>query len=343
MNELQASSVGYRVKDVLADRQAGQLYSVHARAAYCSLPIRPLLLIHCTEFGGIPFGIGADMEAGYLKEAGLERGMRVDISEDRLFVPAAGFGIDLSAATVWHPAECSPVEYSPSRLKANLEHALREVSRRSSGEGLGQLALFLDGLFFDETAQSARRKAQGAEGEAAQRAGELNILCRVSWEPLRRLIRAIQEHDLPAVSNSLARLIGLGIGLTPSLDDVITGLISALHRLNDRLAGGPAWVSAVGREICTLSASHTTEVSRNHLLFASSGDRFEILDDFIDSLLFSGADDLNDRIGRLVSCGATSGTELAVGVLVGVKLVLAGKRRESGHFGAGRHSGAVPA
>lgn len=324
MNALQASSVGYRVKDLLEARPAGRVYSVHARAAYCSLPRRPLLLIHCTELGGIPFGIGADMEAGFLKKAGLERGMRLDISEDRLFIPAAGFDIYLSGAKVWQPAECGPDDFSPSRQQANLAHALREVARRGSGEGLGQLALFLDELFVDEAAQSGEGKAPGAEGQAAQRAEELNLLCRVSWEPLRQLIRAIQEHDLPSVSNSLAGLIGLGIGLTPSMDDVITGLISVLHRLSDRLAGGPAWVSAIGQEICTFSALQTTEVSRNHLLFASSGDRFEILDDLIDSLLFSRADDLNDRIGRLVSCGATSGTELAVGVFLGVKLVLAG-------------------
>jgi hypothetical protein len=316
MNALQASSVGYRVKDLLEARPDGRVYSVHAGAAYCSLPIRPLVLIHCTELGGIPFGIGADMDAGFLKKAGLERGMQVDISEDRLFIPAAGFGIYLSGAKVWHPSECGPDDSSPSRQQANLEHALREVARRGSGEGLGQLALFLEDLFIDETAQSG-------EGKAAQRAEELNLLCRVSWEPLRQLIRAIQERDLPLVSNSLASLIGLGIGLTPSMDDVITGLISALHRLNDRLAGGPAWVSAIGQEVRTLSASQTTEVSRNHLLFASTGDRFEVLDDLIDSLLFSRAGDLNERIGRLVSCGATSGTELAVGVCLGVKLVLA--------------------
>ena len=330
MNALQASLVGYRVKELLADRPAGQLHSIHARAAYCSLPLRPLMLIHCTELGGMPFGIGADMETGYLQKAGLERGMQVDISADRLFIPAAGFGIDLGRAKVWRPHECGSGEFSPSRLQANLDHALREVARRCSGAGLGQMIPLLDTLLSaDETVQRGGADSLSSEGTAQSGnrktpgGRELNHLCRACWDPLRQLIRAIREQDFPALTNSLTRLIGLGVGLTPSMDDVIAGLISTLHRASDRIPGGAAWVAAVGSEICMLSVSRTTEVSRNNLFFASSGDRFEILDDLIEALFTSSGGNLNDRIGRLVSCGATSGTELAIGVLLGVKLVLA--------------------
>ncbi len=307
MNALQASSVGYRVKDLLKDRAAGRLYSVHANAAYCSIPMRPLLLIHCSELGGIPFGVGADMRTGYLKEIGLGRGMKIDISDSSLFIPAVNFGIDLCGATVWHPAGNSPDNFSRSRVEDSLDHALHEVARRGSEHGLGELASVFNDLFRD--------KVKRCEG--------LNLLCRACVEPLRQLVAGIRRQDLPLVENSLSSLIGLGIGLTPSMDDVITGLISTLHRLGDRLPGGFPWVSTIGERICFLSSSRTTLVSRNHLLFASCGDRFEILDDLINSLLSSSKEDLNDKIGKLVSCGATSGTELAIGVLLGVKLVLA--------------------
>ena len=307
MNALQASSVGYRVKDLLEDRAAGQLYSVHANAAYCSISMRPLLLIHCSELGGIPFGVGAAMETGYLKEIGLDRGMQIDISDSLLFVPAVNFGVDLCDATVWHPASNSPDNFSRSRVEDNLDHALHEVARRGSKHGLGELSFVFTDLF--------RGKVKRCEG--------LNLLCRVCAEPLRQLVAGIQQQDLPLVENSLNSLIGLGIGLTPSMDDVITGLITTLHRLRDQLPGGFPWVSTIGERIRVLSSSRTTLVSRNHLLFASYGDRFEILDDLINSLLSSSKEDLNDKIGKVVSCGATSGTELTIGVLLGVKLVLA--------------------
>jgi hypothetical protein len=306
MNALQATSVGYRVKDLLEDRAAGQVYSVHANAAYCSIPMRPLLLIHCSELGGIPFGVGAAMETGYLKEIGLDRGMQIDISDSMLLVPAVNFGVDLCDATVWHPAGNSPDNFSRSRVEDNLGHALHEIARRGSKHGLGGLAFVFNDLFRD--------KVERCEG--------LNLLCRVSAEPLRQLVAGIQQQDLPLVENSLSSLIGLGIGLTPSMDDVITGLITTLHRLGDRLSGGFPWVSTVGERIRVLSSSRTTLVSRNHLLFATCGDRFEILDNLIVSLLSSSREDLNDKIGKLVSCGATSGTELTIGILLGVRVVL---------------------
>src|SRR5512138_3478624 len=100
MNALRAYSVGYRVRDLLEDRAAGRLYSVHANGAYCSIPMRPLLLIHRSDLGGIPFGVGAAMQTGYLKEAGLDRGMHIDISESSISVPAIDFSVDFSGATV---------------------------------------------------------------------------------------------------------------------------------------------------------------------------------------------------------------------------------------------------
>jgi hypothetical protein len=307
MNTLQASSVGYRVKDLIEDRATGQLYSIHANAVYCSIPMRPLLLIHCNDLGGIPFGIGADMETGYLKEIGLDRGMQINISDSFLFIPAVNFGIDLCDATVWYPANNSPDHFSRSRVEDNLDHALHEVARRSSKYGLGELAVVLNDLFLGKV----------------KRCEDQNLLCQVCVEPLRQLVVGIQRQDLLLVENSLSSLIGLGIGLTPSMDDVITGLISTLHRFCDRLPGGFPWVSTIGERIRSLSSSRTTLVSQNHLLFASFGDRFEILDDLINAILFSPREDLADEIGKLVSFGATSGTELTIGVLLGMKLVLA--------------------
>ena len=262
-----------------------------------------------TLLGGIPFGISADIETGYFKKIGLDRGMQINISDHLLLIPDADFCIDLGEATVWHPEKIHPDGFSLLKAEVNLDHTLRLVARMGSKQGLGELSLILNDLFLDRN------------GGCKQ----LSQLCQACFEPLAQLIAGIIKNDLLLVENALPNLIGLGTGLTPSMDDLITGLISTLYLFCDRVPGGGDFVSAVGEKICTLSSSRTTAVSQTNLMFASQGDRFEVLDDLIRSILFSSGEDLSDRVGRLVSFGATSGTELAIGLLLGMKLVLAGR------------------
>jgi hypothetical protein len=309
MKSLKAVSVGYRVNDLFEDGATGQLDSVHSNSAYFSMRMTPLLLIHSSILGGIPFGIGADVETGYFKKIGLDRGMQINISDRSLCIPGADFCIDFGDAKVWHPEKTRTDDFSLPKAKANLDHALQSLSHMGSKQGLGELSLILNDLFLD--------RESGCK--------QLNLLCRACFEPLTQLITGIKKNDLLLVENSLPNLIGLGIGLTPSMDDLITGLISTLYLFCDRVPGGGDFVSAVGKKICTLSSSRTTAVSQTNLMFASQGDRFEVLDDLIRSILFSSGEDLSDRVGRLVSFGATSGTELAIGLLLGMKLVLAGR------------------
>lgn len=306
MHTLRACSVGYRVRDIVEDRTAGQLYSVHANAVYCSIPSRPLLLIHCADLGGIPFGIGVELETGYVREMGLERDMGFRISDGTLAIPAADVNIDLCGATLWRPATGGIGRFSAAAAQASLDHALQLIGKVGSDQGLRELAAIADDLLLGR----------------AQMREDMNRLCRTCSGPLAQLLSGIRRQDLPLVEDALRGLIGLGIGLTPSMDDVITGLISALHRFSDRLPGGMPWVSAVGEKIRSLSEERTTLISRNNLHFASSGDRFEAIDGLIDAILFSTGEDLAGKIGRLVSFGATTGTELTVGVLLGMKLVI---------------------
>lgn len=309
MKSLKAASVGYRVNDLFEDWATGQLYSVHSNSAYFSMRMMPLLLIHGSDLGGIPFGISADIETGYFKKIGLDGGMHINISNRSLFIPEADFCIDLSEAKVWHPEATRIEGFSLPEAEVNLDHALRLVTRMGSKQGLGELTHVLNDLFLDRTIGCQR----------------LNRLCQVCFEPLAQLIAGIKRNDLLLVEDCLPNLIGLGIGLTPSMDDLITGLISTLYLFCDRLPGGFEFVSTVGERIWTLSSSRTTAVSRTNLMYASQGDRFEILDDLIRSILFSPGEDLSDRVGKLVSFGMTSGTELAIGLLLGMKLVLAGR------------------
>lgn len=103
-------------------------------------------------------------------------------------------------------------------------------------------------------------------------------------------------------------LMGLGPGLTPSGDDILGGILIALHCLGRLDQAGILW-DAIGRE-----AHRTNRISQAHLYAAAHGMGAEVLHGWIHALqgeadrqtLYS----LCERLGRV---GHTSGWDAALG------------------------------
>lgn len=109
-----------------------------------------------------------------------------------------------------------------------------------------------------------------------------------------------------------AGLIGLGPGLTPSGDDLIGGVLCALHatrraQIAERLA---AWV-------LPLAATGTGRISRAHLACAAEGECGEAVNDAIVALLSGGAPDL----ARIDAIGHTSGWDALAGVTLALHAI----------------------
>lgn len=111
-------------------------------------------------------------------------------------------------------------------------------------------------------------------------------------------------------------LIGLGMGLTPSGDDILTGMFFVLG-----LDGSPfpAGDSLLG-EMLRGCEENTTDVSRQMLSAAAEGYYKEILTDLADA--FSANDTALDAAADAVlSVGHSSGADMLTGVLAGLEIL----------------------
>jgi hypothetical protein len=110
-----------------------------------------------------------------------------------------------------------------------------------------------------------------------------------------------------------AGLIGLGPGLTPSGDDLIGGILCALHAARsadvaERLA---AWA-------LPLAKNATSRISYAHLACAAEGESGEPINDAIVALLSGHAPDLK----RIDAVGHTSGWDALAGVTLALHAVV---------------------
>lgn len=133
----------------------------------------------------------------------------------------------------------------------------------------------------------------------------------VSWPALWALDAAIRDGDRAAAAGAARGLIGLGPGLTPAGDDTLAGIESALHAASHPAAG---FLETVLGDVET----RTTAVSVALLRHVARGEVAERVHRLLDGLLATDPARLAPAIEIAVRHGATSGSDLMVGVLLGL-------------------------
>jgi hypothetical protein len=129
-----------------------------------------------------------------------------------------------------------------------------------------------------------------------------------------RFIDAIGLLQNGRLKNGVQLIKGLGRGLTPQGDDFIAGVLFALH------LRGSAFGESIRQEIADMhaAAQSNNPFSQAMLDCAAQGRAFERLNELIGSLF--GADNglIEARARELMGIGATSGADIAAGLLFGL-------------------------
>ncbi|MBK7821009.1 MAG: DUF2877 domain-containing protein [Tessaracoccus sp.] len=132
---------------------------------------------------------------------------------------------------------------------------------------------------------------------------------------LSAIERAVVRDDPQALGSAVARLVGLGTGLTPAGDDLLTGLAFASATLGGSLSAIPAAVARAARP----DATHVVSVAA--MREACSGRAVEPLSDVLATLCGRGPDGRTPEVvAALLAIGHTSGTDLAHGLAAAVRL-----------------------
>jgi hypothetical protein len=112
-----------------------------------------------------------------------------------------------------------------------------------------------------------------------------------------------------SAKDSVVSLIGLGPGLTPAGDDIVTGALAAAnHLVKDKALSEVIAAAVVNR------ASKTTAVSSQILLDAVEAEYCEQLDELVFMLANDDKTHIEGGLRQLLSVGASSGCDIASGI-----------------------------
>jgi hypothetical protein len=270
----------------------GHVRSVYRAAIYVDRAAPDgLLVVAIDDVGGVPGGILV-RGAADLRETGIRPGMAVLPSPDGLAVPTAAVEIDLSRAVTWSPALPAGARFEPTAELAGAVDAARIVAVRFTPSG--GLAPMPSGD--DEPGEPWLFRARDLIGAQTT---------------------ALGTGDVASAVGPTIDLIGLGIGLTPSGDDYLVGMLAGLDATGDPARHDLALA------IAAHAPSRTTAVGAAALGHAAAGSYSERLHDLLVAFGGGRLRDLAAPIERMMVYGATSGSDTLVGLFAALDVAVA--------------------
>ncbi len=134
---------------------------------------------------------------------------------------------------------------------------------------------------------------------------------------ISQLVRAVRALD-PSVESTIAKLVGLGHGLTPSADDFLVGYLAGLQctamSSSDRLLYLKKF-----RKIVVRLSTQTNDISRTHLWYAAHGQVSSHLC-ALAQIIARGenSDRLMQAAEQSLNMGHSSGMDAVSGLLLGL-------------------------
>jgi len=143
---------------------------------------------------------------------------------------------------------------------------------------------------------------------------ERYFLIIVEW------VQFILDKVIIKPSNSIARLIGLGNGLTPSGDDFLLGLLS-IFTLTENNFILSLEINKSLKKLIKNNLQKTTFLSKEFLSYAIRNEYSEIFHEFYTSLKDGNRDEIRSTVIKFIGIGSSSGMDTLAGITLGMHIV----------------------
>lgn len=237
-------------------------------------------------------------------------GMKFVLNEDEILCAEANVKISLKEVSLWDSKpDFSFLTVSQVEMEGNIGALEVGLNQYGKFDGIGPLIRVLQDSLSE---LNLKLSVKISEDKGFQ----------FIMERFVNFITLITEGNINNISIGAKKILGFGQGLTPSVDDFISGLMLSLLYMHQYYKLDLAKIYSLNSEIVKEIFGRTTRVSTEMLIFASLGETTESVRSLILSLLSQNnkAEILRKTI-KVIYFGETSGTDIAVGIYVGCKIM----------------------
>lgn len=135
-------------------------------------------------------------------------------------------------------------------------------------------------------------------------------------------LKAIMNYDIDNIQDYGGNIIGFGLGLTPSIDDFISGVMISILYLGDYYNLDMKKIYEFNNKLITKSINKTTKVSSEMLKHSAKGGVSGGIKQLMITLLSKDDDEkLTYDLKKVLSFGETSGSDTAFGLYIGSAII----------------------
>ena len=312
-SQIKAELIGNKVFELLKSTQCAlKSHSVFEHAIYMQNGEDSLIrILKDKEFISPSTIVISGMENQSFKSLDIENGTELEINNYSITAKENEFTLHFGDASTWQPPKL-PLEteiISLEEINLNLRILKDIIYTSPSREGLIPLL------------------------ENVEKLGPLEVFVKnqkpTMSEKARPHIDALMwgifSGDAETIIKSIEPILGLGPGLTPSCDDFIAGLILSLNTAGASLfKKEPETVqffAKMSEDISTLAKRKTTIYSSSFISESALGEGPKAALDLIFSIITKSPDEVAGVSKRLISVGATSGADIAIGIYYGIRFL----------------------
>lgn len=230
----------------------------------------------------------------------LQPGMEVYVGYDALFIPTCDFSLFLSNAPVWEPRpDVSAYKWNNETVAKHTRLLTQFLAKKQLQDGLTPL---VGALFHKQLLQETP-------------------LSHMAMPKLRLLVQASWGKNIAGIIEATRGLAGLGPGLTPSGDDVLSGFAAIMELLSPQLCLDSQSRKHIASIIATVAKPRTTHLSAVLLEHASRGEVAEQFGTLLLTLRLPAEEGeaVLKAADRALAFGASSGGDTLLGMLLGLR------------------------
>lgn len=134
---------------------------------------------------------------------------------------------------------------------------------------------------------------------------------------------AFKNHHMDSINSYSKKIIGFGQGLTPSMDDFISGLMISNIYISYFLGLSMEKAYTINQEIVGDIENKTTFVSEEMLMQSSIGETNEDIRNLMVAIIgTSRSERLNELLVKVIDYGHSSGTDILCGIYAGICILM---------------------
>lgn len=261
---------------------------VFSTAVYLADAGKYLWMLHDRQYGSLPFGIAVHNSEALLQQVSIASGMTAHLRGRTLLMPAANLEILLTPT----PPVCREKSEPPSfqQIKNGIESARQQLIQRKKGSiyeliGTGPYE---------------------------------NLFARCAAPAWLDLQTALTNGETASITAALSSLLGLGVGLTPSLDDFLTGMVYTFLFAQDAWSLSLPEATLLSEALQILAPKRTSDISAAYVVSAAAGEYISLLEDVLRPTSFCSYRSLQN----LLNVGGSSGGDMLTGLICALQYMM---------------------